>query len=199
MGRNEHACGARVPSVSALTENCRAAILRTSDAARLAAAYSRNREYLAPWEPARSETFFTPEGQREVIDAKRELWDEGSEVAWILLSGERVVGCVTVTGIVRGPFLSAHLGYWVDQDFTGRGIGSAAVAFAVESARTSLGLHRLQAATLLSNPASQRILGRAGFTEIGVAADYLNIAGAWRDHRLYQRILGPEAAGAGRE
>jgi ribosomal-protein-alanine N-acetyltransferase len=192
-------CPAGAPVALPLVEGVQVAVLQASDAGRLAAAYRRNREYLAPWEPARSDAFFTPAGQLEVIGAKLALMEAGSEVPWILLSGEQVVGTVTVTGIVRGPFLSAHLGYWVDRGFTGRGLGSAAAAFAVEAARTGLGLHRLQAAVLLDNRPSQRILERAGFEEIGVAARYLNIAGTWQDHRLYQRILGPEAPGAGRE
>jgi ribosomal-protein-alanine N-acetyltransferase len=90
---------------------------------------------------------------------------------------------------VRGPFLSANLGYWVDQEFTGRGIGSAAVAFALDYSRKELGLHRLQAATLIHNAASQKVLTKAGFTEIGLASAYLLIAGSWQDHILYQRIL----------
>ena len=77
----------------------------------------------------------------------------------------------------------------MDKDVTGRGIGSAAVEFAVEAAREELGLHRLQAATLPHNAASQKILRRAGFEEIGAAPAYLKIAGSWQDHILYQRIL----------
>jgi ribosomal-protein-alanine N-acetyltransferase len=77
----------------------------------------------------------------------------------------------------------------VDKDLTGRGIGSAALGFAVQAARTELGLHRLQAATLPNNAASQRILKRTGFEEIGRAPAYLRIAGSWQDHVLFQRIL----------
>lgn len=87
------------------------------------------------------------------------------------------------------PFLSAHVGYWIDKDFTGRGIGSAAVAFAVAAAREHLGLHRIQAATLKHNEASRRLLRGAGFEEIGLAPSYLKIAGIWQDHVLFQRIL----------
>ncbi len=173
--------------------------LRSSDAPRLAEAYRRNREHLAPWEPARTDRFYTPAGQQEVIGGKLALAGAGSEVPWVLVSDGRIVGTVTITGIVRGPFLNGHLGYWVDSEFTGRGIGSAAVAFAVETARNAMGLHRLQAATLPHNSASQRVLDRAGFEDIGVARAYLRIAGGWQDHRLYQRILDPSGVGAVRE
>jgi ribosomal-protein-alanine N-acetyltransferase len=81
------------------------------------------------------------------------------------------------------------VGYWIDREFNGRGIGSAAIAYAIQTGNKDLGLHRLQAATLRHNAASQKILKRAGFEEIGLAPAYLKIAGSWQDHMLYQRIL----------
>jgi ribosomal-protein-alanine N-acetyltransferase len=165
-------------------------VLRRSDAERMSAAYQRNREHLAPWEPARAESFFTVAGQAASIESKLALFIAGSDVPWILLHGDLVIGVMTLGGIVRGPSLSAHLGYWVDKEFNGRGIGTAAVAFAVEAARSELGLHRLQAATLPHNVASRKVLKRSGFEEIGLAPAYLKIAGSWQDHVLYQRILG---------
>jgi ribosomal-protein-alanine N-acetyltransferase len=176
-------------TTSALTGNVHLRVLRPSDAEPMQAAYQRNREHLAPWEPERAEEFFTAAGQGKVIASKLALHAAGSEVPWILVAEERIIGALTLTGMVRGPFLSANLGYWVDQEFTGRGIGSAAIAFALGFARQELGLHRVQAATLPHNGASQKILKRAGFTEIGLAPSYLKIAGAWQDHVLYQHIL----------
>ena len=173
----------------ALTETVRVRVLRRTDAGLLADAYLRNREHLAPWEPLRSKEFFTVDGQANSIESKLRLFIAGSDVPWVLVEGSRIVGVLNLSGIVRGPFLSAHLGYWVDKDMTGRGIGSAALEFAVHAAHRELGLHRLQAATLTYNAASRRILKRAGFEEIGLAAAYLKIAGSWQDHVLFQRIL----------
>lgn len=172
-----------------LTGSVEVRVLRASDAEPMAAAYQRNRDHLAPWEPEREDEFFTAAKQRQIIASKLAQHGEGSEVPFVLLDGDSVVGALTLTGIVRGPFLSAHLGYWVDTEFNGRGIGSSAVAFAADFSRRELGLHRLQAATLPHNAASQKILKRAGFEEIGPAPSYLRIAGSWQDHILYQRIL----------
>ncbi len=173
----------------ALTDTVRVRVLHRSDAGRLADAYLRNRQHLAPWEPLREEEFFTVDGQAASIESKLGLFIAGSDVPWVLVDGARIVGVMNLSGIVRGPFLSAHLGYWVDKDMTGRGIGSAALEFAVQAARNELGLHRLQAATLPHNAPSQRILQRTGFEEIGLAPRYLRIAGSWQDHLLFQRIL----------
>ncbi|MEE2524193.1 GNAT family protein [Pseudarthrobacter sp. J75] len=159
------------------------------DAGALAEAYRRNREHLAPWEPVRPDEFFTARRQEALIAGKLQRLVDGSEVPWGLFDGGTVVGAVTLTGIIRGPFLSGDLGYWIDKDHTGQGLCTAAVAFVGGAAR-AMGLHRIQASTLLHNAASRKVLARLGFTEIGVAPEYLQIAGKWQDHMLHQLILG---------
>jgi [ribosomal protein S5]-alanine N-acetyltransferase len=52
-----------------------------------------------------------------------------------------------------------------------------------------LGLHRVEAGTLVDNVGSQRVLEKNRFTRIGLAPRYLHIGGAWRDHLLYQRTV----------
>ena len=50
------------------------------------------------------------------------------------------------------------------------------------------GLPGLQAGTLVDNVASQRVLTKNGFGEIGLAPRYLQIDGAYRDHILFQLL-----------
>jgi ribosomal-protein-alanine N-acetyltransferase len=76
----------------------------------------------------------------------------------------------------------------VDAAHLGRGLASGAVEFACAQA-WGRGLHRVEAGTLVHNTASQRVLEVAGFEYYGTARKFLFIAGAWQDHRLYQRIL----------
>jgi ribosomal-protein-alanine N-acetyltransferase len=104
-------------------------------------------------------------------------------------STDEIVGTLTLSGITRGAFESADLGYWTDHRLQGQGLMSAAVGAVVAIARDGLGLHRLQASTLPENDRSQAVLARAGFERIGYAPSYLRIAGRWRDHLLFQRIL----------
>lgn len=70
----------------------------------------------------------------------------------------------------------------------GRGLATAAVRDMVRVAFGELRLHRVQAETMLYNVRSQRVLKRNGFRRIGMAPAYLNIAGQWQDHILYQVI-----------
>ena len=164
-------------------------LLRASDAGALAGAYRANRDHLAPWEPQRDEDFFTPACQAARIEASLAATAAGTEVPWVLTSEDGIVGTLSLTGIVRGPFLSAHVGYWIDARLQGRGVCSVALHTASNHARADLGLHRLQASVLPHNPASRAVLARADFTLIGTAPSYLRIAGTWQDHLLYQRVL----------
>ena len=99
--------------------------------------------------------------------------------------------------VVRGAFWSAYLGYWVASSHAGRGVATAAVGCTLGLAWEQLGLHRVQAATLLHNAASQRVLARTGFERIGVAPAYLRIAGRWQDHLLFQRLAPDDEPPAG--
>lgn len=97
-----------------------------------------------------------------------------------------LVGTLNINSIIRGAFQSASIGYWVSQDRNGEGFASAAVAAAKQIASDQLGLHRLQAETLIDNEASQRVLTKNGFVQYGQAPEYLKIAGRWQENRLFQ-------------
>ena len=162
--------------------------LTADDAPALTAAYVVNREHLAPWEPRRDPGFFTEPRQRTDASAKVAAAHAGQQDPWVIWHGDEVVGRVNLTNIARGVFQSASLGYWVDHRHTGQGVATAAVQFAVQRA-TDLGLHRVEAGTLVHNEASQVVLRKCGFTHIGTAPEYLFIAGEWQDHVLFQKVL----------
>ncbi|WP_287931090.1 GNAT family N-acetyltransferase [Arthrobacter sp.] len=162
--------------------------LDPSDADALAVAYARNRTYLQPWEPIRPDSFYTAAGQHERLSASLAERTAGRSYFWAMFDGSELLGCISLTDVVRGAFQNGHVGYWIASDFQGRGLATAAVAF-VASFATEMGLHRLQAATLGHNTGSRKVLGRNGFTEIGLAPEYIKINGAWQDHVLFQKVL----------
>ncbi len=162
--------------------------LQAEDASALAAAYERNREHLRPWDPVRPPVFFSVEGQQARVTAELEAVARGQLAVWLVRSGQLVVGRVSLNNMVMAAFRSASVGYWVDGAHTRRGLATRAVEHAcAEGLR--LGLHRVEAGTLVHNLASQAVLRRCGFVPFGTAPRYLWIDGAWRDHHLFQRIL----------
>lgn len=162
--------------------------LAADDAPALAAAYRRNRDHLAPWDPRRQESFYTDQGQAAAVATQLESARNGLLAAWVLCRDEEIVGRVNLNNIVMGVLRSGSLGYWVDAEHLGRGLASGAVDFACAQGQ-GRGLHRVDAGTLVHNVASQRVLERCGFEPYGLAPKFLFIAGKWQDHKLYQRIL----------
>jgi [ribosomal protein S5]-alanine N-acetyltransferase len=169
-------------------------LIRLDDAPRLADLVRASRDFLAPWEPLRSEDYFTIDGQRAGIQNALAQHAQGTNLPHVILDGSgRVVGRITLNGIVRGPFQSCSVGYWVSVADNGRGYATAAVGDIVRVAFEELGLHRVQAETLLRNAGSQRVLERNGFVRFGMAPAYLKIAGSWQDHFLYQVLAADPA------
>ncbi|MYW64754.1 GNAT family N-acetyltransferase [Streptomyces sp. SID8379] len=153
-----------------------------ADAQALVDAVIRNKDHMRATEPYRAPDYYTAKAQEERITS-------ANGVVWLLFEGERVVGRVELSGIVRGPLCGGSVGYWVDGDYRGRGLIPAAVEEVAREARDELGLHRLEAGTLVDNTASQRVLAKCGFERFGLAPGFLHIDGAWRDHILFQRLL----------
>ena len=155
--------------------------LAPSDAADFARLLLANRAFLEPFEPEHAEDFFTADGQLARI--------ERAEHLYAILDGDALAGMISLSNVALGPFQSASVGYWVDEARNGRGLATQAVGELAELAFDLIGLHRLEAGTLVDNVASQRVLEKNGFTRIGVAPRYLRIAGAWQDHVLFQKTV----------
>ena len=166
-------------------------LVTLDDAAAFARLLTANRGYLAPWSPLQNEAYLTEEGQRAVLTRDLARRDEGTMLPLAILDpAGAVAGRINLNSIIPGAFQNASVGYWVSESHAGRGLASAAVADVIRIAFTELDLHRLDAATLLHNTPSQRVLTRSGFRPFAVAEAYLKIAGKWQDHILFQ-LLNP--------
>ncbi len=164
-------------------------LIDPDDAAALAALVTSNRVAMAPYEPHRDEDYFATAGQHAVVSKALDLYEQGGgALPYVILDQDEVVGRITLNEIVRGPLLSASVGYWVDEAHRGRGLATAALGEILAAAFGELGLHRVQAGTLVDNHASQRVLARCGFVPYGLAPSYVLLDGAWRDHVLFQAL-----------
>lgn len=171
------------------TERLVLRVPRASDVPELRASLRRNDAHLKPWSPAPpvgDDPTSLTSVSKTVLRYRRE-WKRGE--AFVLLvtartDGEPIVGRVALTGIMRGVFQNAYLGYWIDAGHQGKGLMTEAVAAVVAFAFDEAKLHRVQAAVMPRNPASVRILEKVGFRREGFAERYLCIAGTWEDHLI---------------
>ncbi len=165
--------------------------LALDDAAPLTELVLRNRDFMTPWDPARDDDYFTPGRQLAAVGRLLEDAAAGTTLPYVILDEEGIAGRITLNNVVRGPMLSASVGYWVDEARGGRGIATAALAAMIPIAFGEHGLHRLEAGTLVHNVRSQAVLHKNGFVQYGLAPRYLCIAGEWQDHLLFQLLNEP--------
>ncbi|MGC3994947.1 MAG: GNAT family protein [Propionicimonas sp.] len=167
----------------------RTRLLQPADASALAGVLVRTRAFLEPWEPVRPDSYFTLAGQQEAVADSLRRHAEGTMHARVILDdANAVVGRINLNNIVRGAFQSASVGYWLAEEAGGRGYATQAVAEVVDVAFGELQLHRLEAGTIPDNLRSQAVLRRNGFTQFGHAPSYLQIAGRYTDHLLFQKL-----------
>jgi len=162
--------------------------VRPEDAEALSRLETVDRAYLQAGGPVRSDHYVSVDGQRELIAGLLAAHRSGTCAPFVIEADGTVVGRILLNGIVRGGFQSAAVGYWVTESMSGGGIASRALALLVDHAFDELGLHRLEAATTLTNDVSAHILAKAGFEPYGVARNYLWMDGRWVDHQLFQLL-----------
>ncbi|XVJ60289.1 MAG: GNAT family N-acetyltransferase [Tepidisphaera sp.] len=152
--------------------------------------YLRVREdsahWLEPWEP------LLPGGRSPIDDEAFDRFHKSSETETsrrflVKLAGKDtpIVGQISINNIIRGPFLSATLGYWIAKPHAGQGLMSEALRLAVTHAFTDLALHRVEANIIPRNAASIGLVKKLGFRHEGTAERYLRIAGVWEDHERW--------------
>jgi [ribosomal protein S5]-alanine N-acetyltransferase len=167
-------------------------LVDVDDALAITELVRQNREFLAPWEPARTDSYFTVEAQRELIEAALDRMRRGESLPHVILDDDGAVqGRINLNNIVRGAFQSCSLGYWLGESASGRGLATRAVACMKGIAFGRLMLHRIEAGTLRHNVRSQRVLERNGFERFGLAPNYLHIEGRWQDHVMFQVLSEP--------
>jgi len=77
------------------------------------------------------------------------------------------------------------IGYWLGEAYWGRGIMTQAVKLMVDYTFANLDIIRLQAGIFSTNPASMRVLEKAGFVKEGIARSAIIKNGVVLDEHCY--------------
>jgi RimJ/RimL family protein N-acetyltransferase len=80
---------------------------------------------------------------------------------------------------------TALIGYWLGENYWGKGIMPQAVQFMVNYTFENLDILRLQAGILSNNPRSMRVLEKAGFVKEGVLKKSIIKNGVVLDEHVY--------------
>ncbi len=115
----------------------------------------------APWpyRPADAEAFL----------ARERAPEEASCLVFLRTRGApKLIGGV---GFGRTEYGGHELGYWIARPYWGLGFATEAGRAAIDFARHSLRLRKLEASHFLDNPASGRVLRKLGFAPTGAVVE----------------------------
>ena len=85
-------------------------------------------------------------------------------------------------------FPRAELGYWICIPYRNQGYATEAVKAVIEYGMLTLNLARIQATHPINNPASGRVLEKAGMVFEGTLSKYFELDGVSLDEKMYSTI-----------
>lgn len=163
-------------------------LIRVKDAQTLEDLLAENRPWLEQWE-ATYPGYIRPRGEvgrlKPVIKSLLAAFRSHTGVPFVETYDGRIVGQLTVSSIVWGSVRSAQIGYWIAEDFAGRGITPTAVALATDYCLNELRLHRVEICIRPENQASLSVVRKLGFRYEGIRRNYIHIGNQWRDHECF--------------
>ena len=140
-----------------------------TDCADLQEAFARSAEFWMPWS-------YPPADVEQYIKLQE---------VYLLCRDSDLVGVFSISGISRGLFHSAYLGYNVFVPHQNKGYMSQGIRLLLKEAFNNLKLHRLEAGIQPGNYPSIKLVSKAGFLKEGFSPKYLRIGGEWRDHERW--------------
>lgn len=161
---------------------------------------------LRPWHPADAESLVRHANNRKVWlnmrDAFPHPYMPSDALDWIarsraarpvtsfaiVVSGNAVggLGFELRTDVER---YSAEVGYWLGEEFWGRGIATAALKAATPYALQTYKLNRIHALPFSENAASIRVLEKAGYRREGVLQRSAFKNGRFQDQVIYAFVV----------
>lgn len=155
---------------------------------------------LRPFTPADAADVHRLVGDREVAHTTANIphpYPEGAAEAWIashaagLASGRAIVYAITdresgalwgAIGMMLAPeHQRAELGYWIARAEWGKGLATEALRAVLEFAFTTLALERVDATFMTRNPASGRVMAKAGMRHEGLHRRFYKRDGRFED------------------
>ena len=110
------------------------------------------------------------------------------EVSFAIADAREVIGTIGLGLQSDVNYRSAEIGYWLGEPFWGQGIATAALAALTEYAFAHYDLIRLFAYVYAWNPASERVLVKAGYACEGRLRQSATKDGQTVDQLLYAKV-----------
>jgi len=144
---------------------------------------STNRVYLCMWMPV-FEHVHSVEDQRKGLEGLAALHSEGDILGGAIDYRGRLVGGASVNGL-NSDNRTAMLGYWIAEEFQGRGIATRVCSVLVDRAFEERAINRVEVRVMALNARSCAVAERLGFTLEGVLRESFLCGGRVHDLAVY--------------
>lgn len=146
----------------------------------------RNRSYLRKWLPWVDENKTPAHSEQFITNAFENHANRTSLSAGIFYHGELVgvIGFNTYDWRNR----IGTIGYWLGEEFQGKGIMTRATRALIDYGLGELDLNRLQLFAAVKNRSSRAIAERLGFTKEGIICEHEWLGDRFVDHVLYRLL-----------
>lgn len=153
--------------------------------------YVTNQSHFESWSPVPDQNFYSIEFQKKKLQFDEDSMLSGRALRlWIFKKDNhtKIIGDISFTNIIRGPFQSCNLGYKTDINHLRQGVMFESLQMAIKYVFSEIKLHRIEANIIPINTPSMQLVKKLGFIEEGYAKEYLLINGRWEDHIRFALI-----------
>jgi ribosomal-protein-serine acetyltransferase len=169
-----------------LSENTELRLLEERHAQELSDLTDRNREHLRAWLPWVDSSRTVEDRKKFIRDSLKQFAETKGFVAGIWHEG-RLAGVIGYDPI-DWENRSTEVGYWLGEEYQGKGLATAACRALVDHAFGELGLNRVSIACAIENKKSCAIPERLGFRREGVKHQAEWVYDHFVDHVVYAAL-----------
>lgn len=160
--------------------------LATSDAEELFALTDANRAFLRRWLPW-LDGIQSPADTLASIETNLRKSEKDQGFHGAIVYDDRIVGTISYHRIDWAN-RSTALGYWLAEDYQGRGLMTASCRVLIDHAFAALNLHRVAISCATGNARSRAIPKRLGLVYEGTLREAESLYGRYVDHAVYAQL-----------
>ena len=150
----------------------------------------RNRLFLRQWLPW-LDCIRTAEYTRQFLDLQVQRFARGESLHVTIFSGGSIAGVAGFNSLDRTNGIG-YIGYWLGEEFTGKGVMTTVVRDLIEVGRRYYSLQKVDIRCATGNSRSRTIPERLGFSHEGTLCRAERVYDKWFDHEVYALLLNQE-------
>ena len=146
----------------------------------------KNHDHLLPWLPW-ADFYHEIDDMYKYTDSEIEKFDAGTAVNYDIYCQDQLVGSIDFNHIDEDNH-HAEIGYWLGEEFTGKGIMTRVVASFTKYGFEKLGMIRIAILACVDNKPSIAVAERLNFTKEGILRQYSELPDGVHDVVVYSKI-----------